>query len=697
MTGPYEGAAWLYRAAGWEGVLPLPERAKSPPPSGFTGWAGVDPSGADVAEWIHGPERAGNIALRLPYGVYGLDVDAYPPKRGGEALAAACARLGGLPSTWIVTSRDDGTSGIRLFRADVPPGRRWKDEPAGHGVGIEAIHFGHRYAVVSPSVHPETGRKYAWFRPTGEPAEPDELPAPGLLPELPAAWIEALSEAGDVSTAEAASHIDTLVAVNSFPTGEPCRMMREAHERALARLREAVDGAALHPAGRDATKELVSLGYEGHAGAKAALSHHFSAFVDVRRSRGDTQAAAEGEWWRMVRGAVGKLEGAQRAECDCALLAGEGVQFDPFEGAEDPKTRVLPTGEVGNPAATFLDGDLVGALRARLLTAPAMRKMPPPSPLVEGLLCLDSESWLIARSGSFKTFVALDVAGHVGASRRWMDRAVNGGPVLFLVAEGIGGMGDRIQAWEQRNGPMGENVHFLPTPIQVKRDDHWSALVELGREIEPALVILDTQARITVGLNENDNSEMGEFVEAIGRLRRATRACVLVVHHLGRSGQDARGASAIDGAQDSELRLTKTAPFRVVLETDKQRHLPDDVRVELELFPATLDNGRTSLVVGPPLSSALTAPEWVALLAVNQMSLAEAMVEIFPAVGATKAELKSEARKRRVRQLDGSFAPPMSESSFRRAWDALVDGGRFIRIEGTQRYVINDHVSGVSE
>ena len=331
-VGPYASAAWLYRAAGWTGVLPLPERAKWPPPSGYTGWAGVDPSGADVAEWIHGPEGAGNIALRLPHGVYGLDVDAYGEKTGGGALAAALGNLGPLPDTWVVTSRDDGVSGIRLFSAYLPPGRRRKDEPAGHGAGIEAIHFGHRYAVVWPSVHPETERKYRWHRPDGSWAQDDEVPNVEQLPEMPRVWVDALSELGEASTAEAASHAETLAAVSGFPAGEACDAMREACERAFVRLREARDGAALHPAGRDATKELVSLGHEGHADARKALAEHYSMFVDVRMARGESQAAAGSEWWRMVRGAVGKLEGAARGECDCALRSGEGVQFDGGEG-----------------------------------------------------------------------------------------------------------------------------------------------------------------------------------------------------------------------------------------------------------------------------------------------------------------------------------------------------------------------------
>lgn len=689
-AGPYAQAAWAYRRAGWAGVIPLPPGAKWPPPGGFTGWAGIDPSGADVQAWIDGPEGAGNIALRLPEDVYGLDVDAYGGKDGGAALRAAEGRLGPLPATWVVTSRDDRVSGIRLFRARPPAGHRWKDEPAGHGAGIEAIHAGHRYAVVWPSTHPDTGATYRWQQSDGTWSDA-EVPLPDPLPELPAAWVEALSEPDEVATGEAASHEDTVAAVTGFPVREPCTRMRVAAAHARARLDDARAGAALHPAGRDATHELVRLGHEGHAGARAALAQHFAAFVEVRNGRGDDRSKAEAEWWRLVRGAVGKLAGPAREGCDCGLLAGDGVLFEPGEAKS----------EGGEGGAGGFDGDLATALGRRLLTAAQIRDLPPPRPLVEGLLVLDSESWLIARSGSYKTFVALDLAGHVATGKPWMQREVTQGEVLYLVAEGVGGMGLRVRAWEQRNGPMAD-VLFLPMPVQVSRQEHWEALVELGRRRQPVMIVLDTQARITVGLNENDNSEMGQFVEAIGKLRRATGACVLVVHHLGRAGQDARGASAIDGAQDSELRLTKhDGPGRrVTLETDKQRHLPEDVREELELFTAALDGGGTSLVVGPALTGVAAMPDYRANLSINQQHLVQTMIDIFPSIGATKAELKAETAKRPIRHLDGDLrpAPKNWDSSFRRAWDALLDSGRFEKGDhGMERYVLVGIDTVVSE
>ena len=180
------------------------------------------------------------------------------------------------------------------------------------------------------------------------------MPRVDDLPLLPAAWIEALSEDGEVATGEAASHADTLAAVELFAVGERCDRMTEAATRALARLAQARDGAALHPAGRDGVHELVRLGHEGHSGARRALAEHYGAFVAVRVGRGDAQRAAEAEWWRLTRGAVGKLTGTANASCDCVLLSGEGLLFEWTPSGGDVAAGE-PQGLVGGPSAEVRD------------------------------------------------------------------------------------------------------------------------------------------------------------------------------------------------------------------------------------------------------------------------------------------------------------------------------------------------------
>jgi hypothetical protein len=719
---PYAATAWDYRRAGWMGVLPLPVNEKSPVPRGFTGWAGSDPSGADVQEWIeHGvsfgrsSHPAGNIGLRLPRGVYGLDVDDYGAKTGGAALARLVEAYGALPPTWVVSSRVESTSGIKLFRADHGEGRVWKNEPGGHGAGIESIHFGHRYAVVWPSVHPDTGRKYRFRRPDGVEVD-GEIPRPDELPWMPAPFVWGLSEPGAVREGEAAGHSETVAVVEAWRVGEPCRRVVEARDRALGALVRAISGDALHPSALGSLHELTNLGNEGHRGVRRALAEHHDVFIEARRQRGDADRAGA-EWWRMVRGAVGKLLPEQhRPECDCDQWLGIGLDFTPDDwpagpgaspagdlfddpatledllpeqqsasstSAQDHDSRVLPTGEVS----------ALARLRAEMVTAAQMAARPAPVPIVAGLLFRDTLSWMIGKSGSFKSFVALDLAAHVAAGKAWAGRRVWGGPVVYLVAEGTGGMPLRVRAWVQENGDISDRLIMLPRAVQVAGAG-WPVFIEACVELGPVMVIVDTQARVTVGVKENDNAEMGQMIERLAALQRATRACVLIVHHIGRQGDDARGASAIDGAQDTELKITRKGgpkELRAVITTDKQKDAADTG--EIEVVARVVELG-VDPVSGEPLTSLVTTPDllsdpfpdapWREHSATNQGLILAILRELFSEQGGTRAEVRAALRERGLRDQK------WINNSFGRAWNSLLGRDAIERLGNTQRFVAVD-------
>lgn len=294
-TGPYATAAFPYLRAGWS-PLPLPPRAKKPVPNGWTGRDGGWPSGADVHAWTE-DHAAGNIALRLPADVIGLDVDAYADKPGGLVLHHLEQTLGPLPATWRSTSRDDGTSGIRLYT--VPPGLRW---PGILGPGIETIRREHRYAVAWPSIHPDTGSTYRWITPDGVTSIGD-IPTPETLPALPDAWVAHFTggELAPDTTTAGLTHAATKTWLNQAVQGVPCRAVERATTRALTDLQ--ARAGARHETALRAVHRLVWLAAEAHPGTTAALTQVQEAFLAAtagERSPGE----AEAEFARLLTGSV---------------------------------------------------------------------------------------------------------------------------------------------------------------------------------------------------------------------------------------------------------------------------------------------------------------------------------------------------------------------------------------------------------
>ncbi|MGC8919450.1 AAA family ATPase [Streptomyces sp. PG2] len=220
-----------------------------------------------------------------------------------------------------------------------------------------------------------------------------------------------------------------------------------------------------------------------------------------------------------------------------------------------PKQPVRPDPETMSSEDYF--AACVEQMRAELLDTEGLDKIPQLEPLLGDLLQLNTTARIIGPSGTFKSFILLDMAGHIGTGMQWHGHYVRQGTVVYLVAEGEQGIRKRVRAWEQHYGVRMDNVVFLPRPVQAKSPE-WLVFTELARQMEPSFVVIDTQARVSVGVEENSNKEMGEVVDRMDELRRATGACIGLVHHTGHVGEHGRGASSVKGAMQSEINVKKS-------------------------------------------------------------------------------------------------------------------------------------------
>lgn len=383
-AGPYARAAWQYLHAGWA-PLPLPPARKDPPPLGWTGGkAERYPSGPDVQAWIDGDvewRRAGvthtvrggdgNIAVRPAADVIGLDVDCYGGKPGAATIAAHERQYGPLPATWTSTSRTDG-SGIRWYR--VPEGLRWRDLAGG---GVEIIRAGHRYAVVWPSVHPDTGAIYRWVPPGANPTVVlGVLTVPSVheLAKLPDTWVLGLT-GGElaVEAPRAGLNHDAGRAWITTPAGSAaaCWRVTFATNNAVADLGI---GASRHDVAMRHVQELAHLHNEGHRGVTAALATVRTAF---EQAVGGDRDITE-EWARMCAGAIDRAAGnvADHADkCSCDNPLGSLAGLIPPEGLASWQRPISTT-----PAASPANGSRPASQPSAATKAPQSSTPPATSP-----------------------------------------------------------------------------------------------------------------------------------------------------------------------------------------------------------------------------------------------------------------------------------------------------------------------------
>lgn len=316
----YQSAWPLYRRLGWTGVLPLRPGTKCPPPNGTTGWDGVDPSGADSAEYDELPVYRGTAqtALRMSSTVVGLDLDGYNGRTGARTVTEGIRRWGALPAGPWSSARDDGVSGIRFYR--VPDGTvlvanmGFPELGIGH---VELVQRHHRYAVTWPSIHRAIGAPYTWRGTAG----PDVPPAVDDLPDLPETWISGLAGTGRAGERARPEQVARFLA--ELPPGSVCGSVRDAVRAADGSLQTPV--VSRHDDTLAAVLRLLRLGERGHPGVLAALAALRIVFVRVVTADGSrTPASAVAEFDRMRDGAngIGLIEAtptpAGERGCRCA-------------------------------------------------------------------------------------------------------------------------------------------------------------------------------------------------------------------------------------------------------------------------------------------------------------------------------------------------------------------------------------------
>jgi hypothetical protein len=201
--------------------------------------------------------------------------------------------------------------------------------------------------------------------------------------------------------------------------------------------------------------------------------------------------------------------------------------------------------------------ELAKPLRERVLTSAQIKALPPPQPLLGDLLFRDSTAILWGRWGIGKSFVSLDMALSVRNGVPWLGHQVQAGPVLYVVAEGVSGVGQRVRSWEGWHEREDAGVLWLPEPVDLLSRLAVAEVAALCDDVRPVLVVLDTLNRCLPGADENASAVMSTAVASMDALRIASGgACVLAIHHPTKDGETARGHGALYGALTTELKLS---------------------------------------------------------------------------------------------------------------------------------------------
>jgi hypothetical protein len=198
--------------------------------------------------------------------------------------------------------------------------------------------------------------------------------------------------------------------------------------------------------------------------------------------------------------------------------------------------------------------------RLRALTLEELESLPKRDYLLKGLISRGEISLWVGPPKCGKSFLLLFVAYMLAQGKSIFGRRAKPARVLYVAAEGTGGIAKRIEALKRKYGST-PNLKIIAQRADLL-DSNGSDLSDVVAEAEDFkadLIIIDTVSRVLAGGDENSPQDMGRFVVNITDLRDQTGAHVALVHHgtKNSNGSTPRGHSCLTGADDALVEVVK--------------------------------------------------------------------------------------------------------------------------------------------
>lgn len=255
-----------------------------------------------------------------------------------------------------------------------------------------------------------------------------------------------------------------------------------------------------------------------------------------------------------------------------------------------------------------------------LITAEQLKDLPPTEILEGTKFIARGFNVVFGSSGAFKSFYTLDAALMVAQTA----------PVVYVAAEGAGGLNRRVLAWCKHHGLTAGQLYFVCQEVNLLNVTQVADLLNTVKDIKPVFIIFDTLARCIPGGDENTAKDMGIAIQNTAMLQRALDCSVAWVHHSNRAERGERGSGAMRGAADAMIEIVANGDgiIRVICSKlkDEEPWVTEDLR-----FHAIDSSG--VLVAGGEGSHNMSAHETAVL---EFLAL-----EIFEESGATARQIVS--------------------------------------------------------
>lgn len=268
--------------------------------------------------------------------------------------------------------------------------------------------------------------------------------------------------------------------------------------------------------------------------------------------------------------------------------------FDKFAGMEIPEEKPSPAH---------------GRTKLQLINDFA-DSVEDPKWLLPGMLPEIGVGMLYGQSGSYKSFVALDLSLTLafGVPGQWENPCAEKQDVVFFAGESPIGMARlRFPAWMEAHEIEFRNDHrlfFMPRVPLYTQSDLWRWVKEDLEEANanPALIVIDTKSRLITGIDENASKDGSLVIQFLEQMRDHYQCCVLLIDHVGKdASKGARGSSVYFANADFAIEVKKMARgMEMTVRKQKEADVEDAVTYfETKVYGPSIVLRKTEKVLGP--------------------------------------------------------------------------------------------------